>query len=74
MKKKIVVLSFLALMFLFATESKAWPLPQKYMGFIFETPTSGWLLCSGEGTCAEVIGNLVYFGIYVGNWHDEAQP
>lgn len=70
--KQILLVSVMIIVatIFFNTKAKAWPLPQLYLTFIWDTPTSGWLWCSGDGTCAEVIGSTIYFGDGLsGNWH-----
>ncbi len=55
--KQILLVSVMIIVatIFFNTKAKAWPLPQLYLTFIWDTPTSGWLWCSGDGLS--------------GNWH-----
>lgn len=75
MKNSILKLTMLTLV-LAATitltnKVKARDLPQNYLTFIWDSPTSGWLWCGGTGVCAQVFGSTIYFGNYVGNWGGE---
>jgi hypothetical protein len=56
-------------MLAFSNNAKARDLPNNYLGFTFVTQNSGWLWCGGNGVCAQIYGNTIYFGIYAGNWN-----
>jgi hypothetical protein len=47
----------------------AYPLPNDFIRFEWVTGDSGFLVCGGEGTCANVVGNKIYFSHYVGEWN-----
>lgn len=68
MSKLLMLTLVLAAMVTFGNESKAKDLPNQYITFVFDTPTSGWLWCGGTGICAQVYGTTIYFGNYVGDW------
>ncbi len=67
---KKLILSLAAVVLFSISQISAYPILGTYAGFTFVTSSSGWLYCVGQsGVCANVVGDQIFFGNYVGNWY-----
>lgn len=67
MKLKIKMIALLVVFLLQFAESSAWPIRGKRR-WVPDSSSSGTLYCTASGTCAEVIGDMIFFGNLVGHW------